>query len=220
MNRKSAKMTEQGRKLMKMGIIIGLVLAVLIPVGVLAGDLRVPLSEDTTGTLFHFLSPPVRGADIRPVTAATSFTHSQTLWSTNSFVLEQWTGDVYSSYHSGYRYHVNLNSGGGITWVTTTFTAPGSIDGIVPSFRYVTWRLEMPAGVNATGVEFSNGSGFVSDKSLKFTGKNKIKTYTLDLGQYYLVENGIQVSLYIINDNAAGSYNDAIFYGTGAKIEY
>ena len=128
--------------------------------------------------------------------------HYNVVWSTSHNIDEFYASGVSSSGHVGNGLRVYLKAKNG-TWVVTSFTVPGNVNGTISKVRNVWWSLDMPKGVNVTAVEFSSGSLYWENKYVTFAGNDTPKDYQMDLGKYYTLQRGFTIAIYIKNDKAS-----------------
>jgi hypothetical protein len=159
--------------------------------------------------------------EVSPVTA-TAYKHNETIWTSSSaqVVTESWytalaDGSIPTHWSNTYTFSIKPTES---VWVMTPFTYSIKKNGVTPKVRYLYFQMFMPEGVNVTGYTVYSGQNGIQTKSLTWEGTGAIKTYTLDLGGYYIMNKGINAGVAVKNTKLTAQ--PVYMYGAGAKQEW
>jgi hypothetical protein len=152
--------------------------------------------------------------------AAAAYKHNETIWSSsgNQVVSESyWNRLAYDPVHTGGHYYFTINPST-FTYLVTPFASPTRIDGATPRVKNITFALNMPVGVNVTGVGIFSGQSLLYSRNVTWRGKNAYTEYKLVMDSYKIANRGLSTRLEITNSE--GSSNLVYTYGAGAVMEW
>jgi hypothetical protein len=152
-----------------------------------------------------------------PVSAA--YAHNESVWtpSGSQFIREGFETSVTAPDHLAPFFSFMLKPSYPAV-IVTPITVPYIRDGARPKVRYLYFAQNMPVGVNVTHITAYSGPAKLADKDITWKGNGDHKVYTLDLGTYKNVNQGINT--YIVIENTRIDNQNVVLYGSGAKLEW
>ena len=211
-------------KMIKRGIIIGLIMISLVTI-VFAGETALfpvnPGTRSTSPSSTDFGSGKVITDEGLVPNIVASYKHNQTIWASSGAVQiqEQSLYRVPWKNHYTNGFLVNINKSSTI-FVNTHFTHPFKIDGVKTKVRYFWSRINLPKNVNVTHIDICTGDNILKqDDSIKWVGDGIMKDYIYDMGAWYEMQRGIEIAFHVRNDDATNAQS-VKFYGSGARIEW